>query len=135
VKEVFPPLIAAVALFGHPMALAAASSEEASMLTFVFPDGARGGTGKIQGTAKRSTEIPEDFALMQIRRCGLRDARRSEIQVSHRYSVVGRRTSGDRDIVRCVKRSVPLHFTVYDDTGDAKFREFWSSRSAENKAN
>ncbi|KTE07093.1 hypothetical protein [Sphingopyxis sp. H115] len=110
-------------------------------LVFEFPDGVRGGYGKIQGTAPmpdvlspdfKLEQSGPDFSLEQIRKCGAPDARYSDVERSHGQIIVAASTDHDREIVKCVKRSVPFHFSVSvfakESPGtDIPFQEFWSS--------
>ena len=84
-----------------------------STLVFEFPDGVRGGYGNIQGTGSRPDLAGPHFLLEQIRKCGATDARYSDVEISHRRLILASSTERDPEIVLCVKRSVPSHFSVF----------------------
>ena len=90
-----------------------------STLVFEFPDGVRGGYGHIQGTGSRPDLAGTHFLLEQIRKCGATDARYSDVEISHRQLILGSSTERDSEIVLCVKRSVPNHFSVYTAPKDS----------------
>jgi hypothetical protein len=117
-----------------------AAPKPINLLVFEFPDGARGGNGKIKGLGKQSAEdlpgsSPKSLYLEIIRRCGAKDARDSDYQVTHRSLVVAKITKKDRDIVACVMKNSPFRFSVWvgspkftDNAKDeSAFREFWES--------
>ena len=111
---------------------------ETAMLVFEFPDGARGGHGKIQGTAPQIDIVPSDYILNQIRKCGAVNARENitgelVITSSHRYFVFSDSTPDDKGIVRCVQKSVSRHFSAYvaSTTGrsDESFEDLWTAQN------
>jgi hypothetical protein len=97
-------------------------------LFFKFPDGVRGGFGKIQGTGEAPARSSMDWLVKQISECGLPDAR-SGPPVSHLYTVMGTSGPNDRDIALCVQRTVPYHFSVLDKSGQPIFPDLWSSEN------
>ena len=90
-----------------------------STLVFEFPDGVRGGYGNIQGTGSRPDFAGPHFLLEQIRKCGATDARYSDVEISHRRLILASSTARDPEIVSCVTRSVPSHFSVFTTPKDS----------------
>lgn len=80
----------------------------AQVLVFEFPDGSRGGTGRIQGQGQPSGDYSNEMVLAQLRECGAIEPRFVELHL-HAAHVVSRATSRDREIVACFKR------TTFDD--------------------
>ena len=107
------------------------------ILVFMFPDGARGGVGKVKGlsTPEPGRIKPEDTKIL-LNTCGLRDTK-SFNQVSHRFYFYGRSTSSDVKVVRCFQRLTYTHFTVGvgrtnsqfggmpEILDEVRFRRFW----------
>lgn len=97
-----------------------------------FPDGIRSRPGKIQGQARWSTDFTRDALLERINACGATDARLLD-PWSHHLHAVSRSTPRDRDVVRCVMRTVPFDFNAgigsdnpreFSHMDEAPFREF-----------
>jgi hypothetical protein len=112
---------------------------EAVMLVFEFPDGARGGHGKIQGTAPPQIDnVTSDYLLNQIRMCGALNVRENGIgdiiiTSSHRYWIYSDSTPNDMAVVRCVQKSISRHFSAYvaatAGRSDERFEELWTAQN------
>lgn len=98
-----------------------AGSTEGALLILEFPDGVRGGRGKIQGTGP-TPPLPGpgtdgidrhlfDRLMGHIRDCGAADPY-LERGWSHRLLVISRSTPNDRAVVRCVRGRVHNHFNA-----------------------
>ncbi len=79
------------------------------ILLFDFPDGVRGGMGRIRGIAQSGPTT--DRAVEVIVACGGLEPR-TPLPPSHHFIVTVRSGSNDLEIVRCVQRSTNWHFSV-----------------------
>ncbi|HEX8194489.1 MAG TPA: hypothetical protein VF552_16495 [Allosphingosinicella sp.] len=81
-------------------------------LIFSFPDGVRGGFGKIRGTA--APDSPNGYGPVEqtVAACG-GQILPSDTVISHRESVITTSGPADLQIVRCVQRTTARHFNVY----------------------
>ena len=107
---------------------------EPTVLIFEFPDGARGGIGKIDGLG---LFVPgQDWnPTERLKRCGLKQPK--IYLPTHKFYVYGLSTPKDMEIVRCFQRLTYNHFTVgrgrvslrlggYPEiTDERSFRSFW----------
>ena len=109
-------------------------------LIFDFPDGVRGGHGKIKGERKRpahpsigATIIPGDIYLNTIRECGGKNVRIPESQWTHHFYILADSTSKDRSVVACFRKRIWGNFSVFvgssdlskGERDDRPFRHFW----------
>ena len=130
-------VIISVALFASS---GVAADKPTNLLVFEFPDGVRGGSGQIRGIGKLSAEGMRKhgngfLGVELLRRCGAKNARYPEYQVTHRWYMIAKSTKKDRDIVACVMKNTPFRFSVWvgslgsADTAkdETPFREFWES--------
>ena len=83
-----------------------AGQQKYPLLVFEFPDGVRGGIGKVSGLG--SSHGNDTFAL---RRCGFNRSQRFD-RVTHRIFVYGPASSRDQQIVKCFKMATRSHFNV-----------------------
>ena len=80
-------------------------------LILEFPDGVRGGRGRIQGMAEPPTTQDTLEFLQSIEACGAKDLF-IQNNVSHRVLVYVPSTRRDRRIVECLKQSTAYHFNA-----------------------
>lgn len=132
-----------LSLYAALFALATPAHEQAAQdqappkwLIIEFPDGVRGGTGRIQGEGKFPSGKSEPYPLYLlhiVRGCGASFPMFSD-NWSHRSHIVTWSTAKDREVVSCLRVKMPTHFNVGLAEPDARrgfttldttpFREF-----------
>jgi hypothetical protein len=133
--------IAVIATTSLMHANANAASDIPQALVFDFPDGTRGGHGKIEGTGRWKGKAvngmrltPDSFYIDPIKKCGAKNVRFPTERWSHHRYVLADSTSKDRIVVACVIKRLPRDFSVsvgspdlfYGERDDRLFRDFWT---------
>jgi hypothetical protein len=106
-------------------------------LRFTFPDGVRGGFGKIRGegehsSADRWAELPD-----KLRACGATGVY-EPAQRTHAYTLECLSSTDDEELVRRFKLSCDMHFSVarynpeiegWNKWDEVPFQKFWSAKA------
>ena len=104
----------ATMLFSMPLGAAEVQRDAKKWLILEFPDGARGGRGRIHGEGDYS-KLPQRFDrsafLKQFLECGAKDPQ-YVVAVTHRFHIISRSTSRDTRVVHCLERRLAYNFNA-----------------------